>query len=59
MKTDLRTLDTMVDHVNHTLSAKIDSLKDEITSAKIWALVLYIALAAGMFGTMARGFGWL
>jgi uncharacterized coiled-coil protein SlyX len=31
----------------------------EIATAKVWALVLYFALAAGMFGTMARGFGWL
>jgi len=59
VKTDLRRLDTNVDNLNHTLSGKIDSLKDDVASAKIWALVLYIALAAGMFGTMARGFGWL
>ena len=30
-----------------------------IASAKLWALLLYIALAAGLFGTMARGFGWI
>ena len=70
VKTDLRRLETKVDNVNqtlsgkvdnvnYTLSGKVDSLKDEVASAKIWALVLYIALAAGMFGTMARGFGWL
>jgi hypothetical protein len=33
--------------------------KPDTPAAKVWALVLYIALAAGIFGTMARGFGWL
>lgn len=42
-----------------SISALKVSLAGEIASAKIWALVLYIALAAGIFGTMARGFGWL
>lgn len=34
-------------------------IKDSISSAKVWALLLYIALAAGILGTMAKGFGWL
>jgi hypothetical protein len=34
-------------------------VRDSIAAAKIWALVLYMALAGGMFGTMARGFGWI
>jgi hypothetical protein len=34
-------------------------LQESISAAKIWALVLYVALAATMLGTMARGFGWL
>ena len=41
------------------LRDKMDTLKDSITAAQVWALVLYIALAGGMFGTMARGFGWI
>ena len=41
------------------LDDKLNQLKDSIASAKIWALVLYIAFAAGMLGTMARGFGWV
>jgi hypothetical protein len=48
MKTDIR-----------TLTSKIDEVKDSIASAKVWALVLYIALAGGLFGTIVRGFGWL
>jgi len=35
------------------------SLRTEIASAKIWALLLYFALAATLLGTLARGFGWV
>ena len=38
---------------------KIDEIKDSISSAKIWALLLYIGLAALLLGTMARGFKWI
>lgn len=48
VKTDIRRVD-----------AKVDAVKDDIASTKVWALVLYIALAGGLFGTLARGFGWL
>jgi len=41
------------------LRDKIDAIKDTIANAKVWALLLYAALATGVFGTMARGFGWL
>ena len=41
------------------LTAKVEDVKDSIASTKIWALMLYIALAAALFGTLARGFGWL
>jgi hypothetical protein len=41
------------------LNAKIENVKDTVAAARIWALVLYAALAAAMLGTMARGFGWL
>jgi hypothetical protein len=49
--------------MNVSLLERIDTksgeLKDSINSAKIWALVLYIAFAGAMFGTIARGFGWI
>lgn len=54
-----KTLTTRIDVVNQTLTVKIDDVKDSIASVKIWALMLYIALAGGLFGTLARGFGWL
>ena len=52
------------------LEGKFDALKDsvvankesvaaDIAATKVWALALYIALAAGIFGTMARSFGWI
>jgi len=63
-------LNARIDAVGSQLSAKIDqywaqsnakaeSLAGSIASAKTWALTLYIALAAVMLGTMARGFGWV
>jgi hypothetical protein len=41
------------------LDARIDALAESLASAKVWALVLYVALAGGLLGTLARGFGWL
>jgi hypothetical protein len=34
-------------------------LTGAIASAKIWGLMLSIALTGVMLGTMARGFGWI
>lgn len=48
-----------IESANAQLAARIDTLKDQIHSAKIWAVLLYLALAAGMYATMARGFGWI
>jgi outer membrane murein-binding lipoprotein Lpp len=59
MKSDIRTLRDRIDSLDLRLSAKIDALKDELHSAKVWALLLYFALAGGMYATMARGFGWI
>jgi uncharacterized protein YPO0396 len=46
---------TRIDNV----ADKLDALKDSLASAKIWALVLYIALAGSMFTVLARGFKWI
>jgi hypothetical protein len=70
IKTDVRTLrdkmdgvgvrlDVKIDGLATRLDAKIDGLKDFIVATHRWAIVLYIALAAGTFGTMARAFGWI
>jgi uncharacterized coiled-coil protein SlyX len=59
IKVDLRTLRDKMDTRFERLDTKIDSLKDGLAAAKVWALLLYVALAAGILGTMARGFGWV
>ena len=55
MRSDLAELKTDF----RSLRDRIDRLVESLAAAKIWALVLYIALAGGLFGTLARGFGWL
>jgi hypothetical protein len=45
--------------LNAKIDVKTDALKDSIAAARVWALVLYIALAATLLGTLARGFEWL
>ena len=41
------------------IEQKFDSLKDSPSSAKIWALGLYIALTGSLLFVMAHGFKWL
>ena len=38
---------------------KLDSLEKSLSSAKIWTLVLYLALAGSLLYAMARGFKWI
>jgi hypothetical protein len=70
IKVDLRALrdkmDTMytglsgrIDNLGTTLDGKHESLNDRIASIRLWALLLYGALAATLLSTMARGFGWI
>jgi outer membrane murein-binding lipoprotein Lpp len=70
IKVDVRSLrdkmDTMytklsekIEGGEHRLDAKIDKLAGSLASTARWAVALYVALAATMFGTMARGFGWI
>lgn len=55
VKGDLRSLRDKMD----SMRDKIDLVRDSINNAKVWALALYVTLAGAMFGTMARGFGWV
>ncbi|HEY5569175.1 MAG TPA: hypothetical protein VIM81_18270 [Gammaproteobacteria bacterium] len=57
LRTDMA--DVKVDGSEQRLDAKIEKLGDSLSAAKVWALALYIALAAAMLGTMARGFEWI
>ena len=59
IKVDLRARFDKVDSRMDRLDAKVDAVKDALASAKVWALVLYFALAGTMLGVMARGFGWI
>ena len=59
IRIDVRSLRDKIDALGAQLNAKIDGLKASLAAAKVWALLLYVALAAAMLGTMARGFGWL
>ena len=38
---------------------KIDSLGDSVASTRTWTLTIQVTFAAMVFGTMARGFGWI
>jgi hypothetical protein len=59
IKADVRDLRAKLDALRDAFNAKIGSLRDSLTKAMIWALVLYIALAATLLGVLARGFHWL
>lgn len=62
VKADVRRLDDKLDGLRDKIDAlrdNIDAVKDSIAAAKIWALMLYITLAAGMLATLARAFQWV
>jgi chromosome segregation ATPase len=52
-------LDAKIESVAARLDARIGRLQEAFNAAMMWAILLYVALAAGMYATMARGFGWL
>ena len=63
IKVDVRSLRDKIDalgvRLDEKIDAKFDGLRGELTSMRAWAFGLYVALAAGVFATMARGFGWI
>ena len=52
-------LNKKLDGAVSQLNTKFDGLRDSFASTKVWALFLYIALAAVNLGTLARGLGWI
>lgn len=48
-----------VDQKFEAVHKEIGDVKDSLSSAKVWALGLYIALAGSLFYTLAHGFKWL
>ncbi|HEY7672570.1 MAG TPA: hypothetical protein VIC71_10165 [Gammaproteobacteria bacterium] len=70
IKVDLRSvrdkMDTMftklserIDGLEQRMNVKFDKLAGSLASTARWAVALYVALAAGVFSTMASGFGWI
>jgi hypothetical protein len=59
LRSDVGDLRTDVRGLRDRIDAKFDELRNSIASAKTWALLLYIALAGALFGTLALGFGWI
>jgi peptidoglycan hydrolase CwlO-like protein len=55
----IESLEKKMDARFERMDQKIDSLKDSLSSAKIWALGLYIALTGSLLFVMAHGFKWL
>jgi hypothetical protein len=66
MKQDIRDLggrfDDMRDRMeamDRRLSERIYGVERSLWSAKVWALLLFIAQAAAVYGTLARTMGWI
>jgi len=59
IKVDVRRLDDRVHDLDKRLSDKFDALQKEFSSAKVWALGLYIGQAATLLFVMAKGFKWI
>ena len=62
LESDLKHIQTDVSDIKvevRRTNDKIDGLKDEMASMKVWAIGLYVALAASLLFVMAKGFKWL
>jgi hypothetical protein len=59
VKQDIRELRDRMDAMDLRLSNHINCLERSLASAKVWALLLFIAQAAAVYGTLARTMGWI
>ena len=63
LKVDLRSLrdqlNSRIDRLAEQANHRFDGLGDSIASTLTWTLTALMTFAAMMFGTMARGFGWI
>jgi hypothetical protein len=48
-----------MDAIDVRLSDRITGVQRELASAKVWALILFIAQAGAVYGTLARTMGWI
>lgn len=59
IKADQRIRFDKVDERFESLNKEISGIREMLASAKVWAIMLYMALAGTMLYVMARGFKWL
>jgi hypothetical protein len=59
LRTDVSDIKVDLRALRDQMNSKFETVNASIASAKIWALSLYIALAAVILGTLGRGFGWI
>ena len=60
MNDNIDQLDAKIDKVHQELSDKIEAIRDELASIKLWwAIGLAIGLWASLLFAMAKGFKWL
>ena len=51
--------DELRNRYDDDLRDRIEQMDRRLASAKIWALLLFIAQAAAVYGTLARTMGWI
>ena len=66
VKQDVRDLRARVDNMWERFEDRFNEQRDRsdaversLASAKVWALMLFIAQAAAVYGTLARTMGWI
>jgi hypothetical protein len=59
IKLDLRRIEGDMRRIEDRLTGMIHSLREDFSSAKVWALGLYFGLAGSMLFVMAKGFKWI
>jgi uncharacterized protein YlxW (UPF0749 family) len=62
LRADVRHIQSDTTDIKAELRAtnqRLDSLRESLASAKVWALGLYVALAGSLFYVLAHGFRWL
>ncbi|HJR71447.1 MAG TPA: hypothetical protein VKA43_15505 [Gammaproteobacteria bacterium] len=59
VKQDVRELRARVDKGFDEARDRLDAMNEKLASAKVWALILFIAQAGAVYGTLARAMGWI
>src|SRR5689334_518564 len=59
VRTEIRGLRTEIRDLRQRVDEQIAKLKDSLSSAKLWAIGLYVTQSGTMLLVMAHGFKWL